>query len=749
MQNVALNGRGNVPARIINFRAALVTAVCVTVAVLAARLTLSSPALGLTLFLAVLALISILCLTKYSPKRCPFEFAALIIAGVLSAVSFRVFTLTVNAWHDETLTDGERHFISGIVDDVERYGDGACRVVIGAVIADNKRGGTRGKIAVNIYDGVSELTEYAAPGDVLTFTSRVEAYPLYNKDENKMNAYAFRSKIRHTVTLKKGETVVFTPRAATGLKGFSEKLKAALIANMGPDYGATAFGMLTGGKSAIGDEIRDYYSAAGLGHLLAVSGLHVGFFAALVAVIMKKMRLHRVAAFFITAVFLGLYAAIAEFSPSVMRAAAMCLIGLLARILGYNRDAPSVLAFAYCAVLIPLPVYLFEIGFLMSVGAVFGIILFSRPVKNFLCRSEFMNRRFTRPIAESAAVIVSAQIGVLPAMTAAIGEFQPYSLLTNLLVMPLISLAFSAVLLCSLFAVAFPKAGVVLTVGGVGIVVVDFIAENIAKLPYSVLIAGTGWIAFLCYPLYFTVSRFVMLRGKTAVIKPFLSLACVGAFVTCVLLQNAPPASGVIIAVSGYGGVTSVVESGGGWYVVGDLEDYRNVSRALRRNNVTVIDAVYASRTDGRAAKSIARLAARFKIRRIYSPDTETIGGLTALPDAVRGAFRLFGEGDTLPGGFFGVYADGKFAAYKMSFTADGAENSALFFSYKARTPPDSALFDGAALIRSATYLEPVNDRIYLSNFFIHDEALRPKNFIMPGGYPYIIFNFATGEYFF
>jgi competence protein ComEC len=147
--------------------------------------------------------------------------------------------------------------------------------------------------------------------------------------------------------------------------GFLEKLAEA----MEPEACGLMNGMLFGDKSHISDDIYEAFQKNGVAHILSVSGIHVGIVYVYISRILgnRKTRLF----YLITALFLVFYAALSEFSPSVVRAVVMILIHMLSKVIFRRYDFLSCTAACALGMLLVNPFYLFNAGFQLSCMAVF------------------------------------------------------------------------------------------------------------------------------------------------------------------------------------------------------------------------------------------------------------------------------------------------------------------------------------------------------------------------------------------
>ncbi|MCQ4637935.1 DNA internalization-related competence protein ComEC/Rec2 [Anaerovorax odorimutans] len=167
---------------------------------------------------------------------------------------------------------------------------------------------------------------------------------------------------------KQAAYIKFTAR----IKGrFERKLEACVK----PEIKAMAMAMIFGDRSALPEDMYEDFQKNGTAHILAVSGLHIGIVYGFLAFLWrgKKGMLFYLGILF----FLLAYAALADFSPSVVRAGLMITIHLGAKILHRRYDLLSAAAFTFLLMLCANPLQLFHIGFQLSFLAIasLGVIL--------------------------------------------------------------------------------------------------------------------------------------------------------------------------------------------------------------------------------------------------------------------------------------------------------------------------------------------------------------------------------------
>ena len=164
----------------------------------------------------------------------------------------------------------------------------------------------------------------------------------------------------------------------------------------------------------------DDFRAAGLTHLLAVSGQNVAFVLALAAPALRLLGLRwRFVAGL--AVLVG-FGVLTRWEPSVLRASAMAAVTLLAATVGRPATTLRVLALAVTVLLLVDPLLVGSVGFLLSCGACAGIAVLAGP----------LSRRMPMPLA----VTLAAQVGVAPVLVPVFGGIPVASVPANLLAVP-------------------------------------------------------------------------------------------------------------------------------------------------------------------------------------------------------------------------------------------------------------------------------------------------------------------------
>lgn len=278
--------------------------------------------------------------------------------------------------------------------------------------------------------------------------------------------------------------------------------------------------MLLGEKSFLDADIKSLYQTSGIGHILAISGLHITILCTLLGKITFFLHFPRKLSFGINAVFLLCYGTMTGFGVSTSRAVIMMLMALLAAELGRSYDSLTSMAFSAICILLQKPYALFSSGFLLSYGAVTGVHLIYPSLKKILfgsvqeqaARKRKAKRNSKRhilfeKITDSLLVSISVQLAVLPVLLYFFYEIPTYAILLNLFVLPFVSVVVSISLLSGITGLFFlPAARIMLCIVSKILDFYELFCNFFLSLPQSVLVLGRpSEIQIICYYLLLSI----------------------------------------------------------------------------------------------------------------------------------------------------------------------------------------------------------------------------------------------------
>ena len=170
----------------------------------------------------------------------------------------------------------------------------------------------------------------------------------------------------------------------------------------------------------------DDFKAAGLTHLLAVSGQNVAFVLLLAQPLLVRLGLWARWAAVLAG--LGLFATVTRFEPSVLRATVMAAVAVTVWLAGREASGRRVLALTVVALLLWNPLLVHSLAFRLSVAASAGILFWGSRLAERIGGP--------RPLAMALAVTVAAQLAVAPLIIPIFGGLPTAALPANLLAAP-------------------------------------------------------------------------------------------------------------------------------------------------------------------------------------------------------------------------------------------------------------------------------------------------------------------------
>ncbi len=286
-------------------------------------------------------------------------------------------------------------------------------------------------------------------------------------------------------------------------------------------HSSLAGGIVLGGKSGLGKELKDAFTRSGLVHIVVLSGHNVMIVASWViaffififarAETVFKMHIPRGASIAAGALALITFVGIAGFSATAIRAALMALIALYARATGRTYAAGRALLIVVLLMLVWNPLYLaFDPGFSLSVAATAGLIWLAPFIETLLTRikSEF--------VRSATATTLAAQIAVLPLLLYFTGNLSIVAIPANVIAALIVPFAMAFSYLAGFGGIVFgPLAPLLAIVIGIPAYLASSalisLAEASASLPLAAftLPPFPFWLMLLAYGalIYFASSQ--------------------------------------------------------------------------------------------------------------------------------------------------------------------------------------------------------------------------------------------------
>lgn len=377
-------------------------------------------------------LIGFLLLKKGKPYLSIIILLLFMWTGFVNGQIARVDFSGLNSFQGSTLN------LTGQVLEVVRYDSDRAvyDVQVEYVEDEGRKYLTRGKIRLSQYFyGEGENRKIFSPGDIIRIRGELR------KPQGRRNPRGFdyrgyleKQGIFYTVNVSESQVELIGTKPFkwpySWIIAVHNWLKSIMEKNLREPVLALVKSMIIGDKGGLPYRLRDEFSKTGLAHILAISGLHVGYIVLALSAVQRFLKLPPKIAFLAQALFLGFYCLLVGGAASAIRAAIMAIIVMGGRLLGRRPDPVNSMALAALIVLIFRPLDIYDVGFQLSFGAVGGIFLYSNRIKKAL-------KFLPNFISNSISVSLAAQLGTWPLILYYFNIISPWSVLTNLLLVPI------------------------------------------------------------------------------------------------------------------------------------------------------------------------------------------------------------------------------------------------------------------------------------------------------------------------
>jgi competence protein ComEC len=256
---------------------------------------------------------------------------------------------------------------------------------------------------------------------------------------------------------------------------------------LGADERGLLPGLVLGDVAAMPPDLTTAFRVTGLTHLNAVSGANCAIVVGAVLAALRWVGARRRWRATLAGLALPAFVVLVRPSPSVLRAALMGGIVLLAEVLGRRSATVPVLSATVLALVLVDPFLVRSAGFAMSVAATAAIVLIAP------AWTRRLERFMPRPMAAAVAVPAAAQLACTPILVAAFGQLTPLAVLANLLAAPAVAPATLTGVACALIAVVNTGvASALAQVAGLAAGWLAVVARTLAALPGAGLHGPSG-----------------------------------------------------------------------------------------------------------------------------------------------------------------------------------------------------------------------------------------------------------------
>jgi len=497
----------------------------------------------------------------YMPGKSSVLFVIFYIIGVFSVQS----SLAVQNYYIENHAKVSSNFIiEGEVTAITLTGTGRQRLTVNA-----RRFETENYV---FYEDI-RIQAILPIGETVNFGAYIRLFGTLNIPElpstpGGFNSFMFsRSRGIHYTTFPREFEVL---GQASGIRVWLNNLRERIITvfdeNLPETQAGLARSMVLGDRTGVDQETIDAYRAAGIYHILIISGLHISFLMLTMYKFLQKF-IHKNIAALLAFTFILLYGTMIGFSVSVLRAILMAGVFITAEILHRERDLLTTTAFAAICMLIYEPLQLFDIGSQLSFGAVFGIALFHRPVQKtllwVLLKLHLKPTKF-KALQESLIMDIAITLALTPIFAFHFYRINPYSLFGNLAITFSASIIIILGFLLAVIGLVLEPSAILLAGGLYFLLSFHMaIAMFFYNLPGAFLLVGSPSLIIIAI-YYLSLLGIIYIKRKKIV-----ALAVVLAFVVIFITRDTRPTISFMDVGQGkstiihYSGKTVVIDGGG------------------------------------------------------------------------------------------------------------------------------------------------------------------------------------------
>ena len=388
--------------------------------------------------------------------------------------------------------------------------------------------------------------------------------------------------------------------------------------------------LLLGDTTGLDYQTDTALKISGVRHVVAVSGLHISILFGLISTITFRKR-------YLTALLglpvLALFAAVAGFTPSVVRACIMMALMMLATLLEKEYDGPTALAFAILVLLAVNPLAVTSVSLQLSAASVAGIFLFRERLHNWLMpffgklKKGTAKKVLVTWFVGSVSISLSAMSLTTPLCAAYFGMVSLIGPVTNLLTLWIISLVFYGLMALCLLGLIWSAGGLFL-----GIILawpirlVLWMSGLLSRVPMAAVYTQSVYILAWLVFVYLLLAVFLWQKNRRP--KILVCCACLGLCMALVASWLEPLSDGCRVTVLDVGqGQSILLQSQGRTYLVdcgGDREEDTAdlIAGTLLSQGISRLDGIILTHYDSDHAGALPYLLTRLDTDLLILPDT-------------------------------------------------------------------------------------------------------------------------------
>ncbi len=505
-------------------------------------------------------------------------------------------------------------------------------------LMNTEKGGIRRTCSGDIFLYSRNPLPEVIPGDTVEFRGMVSMPgPPRNPGDTDLREIFRQRGIAGSVFLRNQPVTVTEKRVLPSLLfRVRRRFHRAIHNTFSRDAAPLVSSLILGERNGITKEGWRAFRESGTVHLLAISGLHVALLVGTVSLFLLLLGIPIRTRTVILIGLTGVYILLSGNKIPVIRTGIMFIIHFSGILLKKKPDIYNTLGISAFLILLVKPLQIFSPGFLLSYTAVLSLFLLTPLLKQMFEREKPeierlvpdrfpLLSRIREKAADSFFFSAAAWLGTFPIVLHYFGIFTPYSILANLIAVPLVAFVlingFTALILSLIFT---PLAAPFAWTGSAGTLALRAATNIFSSLPYSAVYMNTDFPVLLFYGILCTMLVLKHTRSPSKQHLRIIGLASVHILMLYTLVQaSLSDHRGIHIIDVGHGNAALI--SNGRHVILSDTggpSQARTVTQVLKKLGIHRIDLLILSHFDLDHCGGLPALAADIDIEHIlcYSP---------------------------------------------------------------------------------------------------------------------------------
>lgn len=404
-----------------------------------------------------------------------------------------------------------------------------------------------------------------------------------------------------------------------GKQSFKDIIKNStyqnLISNLNYDNANISYAILFGDKQGLSQDLSDMFSYAGISHILAVSGLHIGVLVSAIMFILKKIKMNKFVRLGILSAILIFYSYLCSFTPSVCRASIMAIVLSLCDIYLIEYDSLSSLSIAGLIILAFNPFALFTVSFQLSFLCIFAIISLAPTLSKMLEKI-----KLPKVLASSLALSIATNLAILPVGFNNFAKVSLLGIITNIFVLPIFSITYVLLFGVAFLSLILPFMGFLLKVPELFLHIIKTIADYVSNIKFGIF--KIFYVSFWTLTLILIISIILHFFMIKKYIKFGLSFVLTALLITLFVMSSIPNnySNENLIFVQNYkGNVCYYVEDNVVTLIGSNIKNNRVVTE-LKHLNIKNIDNIIAYDLQLNALNNLVEICNDNNVKNVYVP---------------------------------------------------------------------------------------------------------------------------------